>query len=286
MREKYLKQFLNFFWLRPENALLLTLRAESYNSTLKYFGDGKNTLDISCGDGVFSFITCGGEISCRADMFRSVNTDKTFREGNFDSFDHFDESYFVEVTKKPDFFYEYGTDWKINLLNKAKQLNFYKKLICHDNNIPLPFPDGIMTYVYSNSTYWVENFEAHLLDIVRITKTGGHIVLEMKVDSIKKYTYAKYLPFMGDKFHQIIDAGRLSTWKGLRSIDEVITILKGFNNIEIKLVKPIYGDILAIMWDIGLRPLFNPLVKWQIVFLKKNGWKLKESGLRFCILYS
>lgn len=146
MRRYFFKEFLNHFWLRPENALLVSLRAESYYNTLTYFGDGKDTIDVSCGDGVFSFITLGGKLSPEFDMFRSVKFGR--REGDFDHFDYFDEKeYKLKIFKKPDRFYQYGVDWKENLLKKAEKLNFYQQLIQHDNNFPLPFPDNSMRYV-------------------------------------------------------------------------------------------------------------------------------------------
>ena len=69
MRSYYFKEFLKFFWLRPENALLLSLIAEAYQSTLKYFGDGSNTIDVSCGVGVFSFIVLGGTLQIKQICF-------------------------------------------------------------------------------------------------------------------------------------------------------------------------------------------------------------------------
>ncbi len=277
LRKDYFKEFLNWFWLRPENALLLAIRAERYHSTLKYFGKGDKTVDISCGDGVFSFITFGGSLSSKTDMFRSVKTEKTFRKEDYDAFDHFDESdYLVEIEDKPDRSYEYGTDWKENLLKKADKLDFYNKLIQHDNNNSLPFPDEEMKYVYSNSTYWVDNFKFHLKDLVRITEEGGHIILEIKVKSIKNHTSRNYLPSMGEKFHEIIDAGRLSTWKGLRSKEKVIKILKNIEGVEIKRIEPIYGGLPVKIWDIGLRPIFNPLVKMANNLSPEKRVKVKE----------
>ena len=86
MRSFCFKEFLKFFWLRPENALLVSVRIEAYQSTLKYLGDGSNTIDVSCGDGVFSFIVLGGILSNKTDMFRSLDLTSE-RKGNFDSFD-------------------------------------------------------------------------------------------------------------------------------------------------------------------------------------------------------
>ena len=66
---------------------------------------------------------------------------------------------------------------------------------------------------------------------------------------------------MGHNFCDIIDAGRLSTWKGLRTLDEYRKIFEGIEGMRILSEEPIYGDIMAYIWDIGLRPIFNPLAK-------------------------
>lgn len=282
-RQHYLKQFLNFLWLRPENALLLAIRAHCYQSTLDRFGDGKGTIDVSCGDGIFSFVTLGGELSVDSDKFQAVNTKNTFREGNFDTFDFFDDSYHVEVSKKPLKNYEFGTDWKENLLKKAAKLNFYSNLLPHDNNKPLPYATESMNFVYSNSAYWVDQFEKHLNDLSRITKKGGQVVLEMKTTAIKNYTSASYLPFMGKRFHEIVDAGRLSTWKGLRSKEEILSILERIKGLKIKSVRPVYGDVLGMMWDVGLRPLYNPLVKMANQLKGENRNEIKAEWCQ--ILY-
>ncbi|MGM0609149.1 MAG: methyltransferase domain-containing protein [Candidatus Muiribacteriota bacterium] len=260
MRTAFFKKFLNFFWLRPENALLLALRAEQYQSTLSLFGNGKKSIDVSCGDGVFSFITLGGALSELTDMFRSLDLTKK-RGAGFDAFDSFDDEFLIEVEEPPKLKYEYGTDWKKNLLLKAKKLNFYNQLLHHDNNNSLPFPDESMEYVYSNSSYWVQNFEEHLLDLSRITTKKGHIILEIKTSEIMEFCSNKYAPFMGNKFHNIINAGRVETWKGLRSKDEILKIIDSIPNTQVISVYPIYGNIMAKIWDIGLRPIFYPLYR-------------------------
>jgi len=259
-RSYYLKSFLNHFWLRPENALLLSLRAESYWKTIKDIQGVSEKIDISCGDGMFSFLTFGGQISPESDMFKTIKFGK--REGQFDSFDYFDDTYQVKVIKNPEIYYDYGTDWKESLIKKAAMLGFHrKKMLVHDNEQALPFSDETMGYVYSNSSYWVQSFEQHIKDLVRIAKQDGYIVLQIKNDNIKKLSAANYAPLMGEKFHKIIDAGRASTWKGLRSRLELLNFFNSMEDVEIESVEPVYGDVLGLIWDIGLRPLFNPLAK-------------------------
>jgi SAM-dependent methyltransferase len=259
-RKYYLKQFLNWFWLRPENAILLPLRAEKYARTLDKF-DHSDSLDLSCGDGVFSFIVTGGQLSDESDMFRAIDN-SVARRGNFDAFDSYDDDYGVKVIKGSDYVYKAGTDWKQNLLSKARHLSYYGGLILHDNNNKLPFNTDSYGYVYSNSAYWVDRLEFHLGEMARITKPGGHIVLEMKTSNIKNYSAVNYAKKMfGDQFCEIVDGGRLSTWRGLKTLEDYQAIIEKIPNIEIVGIAPVYGDMLAYIWDCGLRPLFNPLSK-------------------------
>ena len=51
-----LRRFVQAYWLRPENALWMTLRS----TTLSAHALERPSLDVSCGDGVFSFLHAGG----------------------------------------------------------------------------------------------------------------------------------------------------------------------------------------------------------------------------------
>ena len=54
----------------PEKALLHTFRSEKYMKTFKYFKSP--SLDVSCGDGVYSFFSHGGELSTECDQYQSL----------------------------------------------------------------------------------------------------------------------------------------------------------------------------------------------------------------------
>ena len=260
-RLELFREFLSFFWLRPENALLVALRAEAYARTLPLMGDGP-AADVSCGDGVFTFITSGGRLTPESDMFRSVRMDAAFRDEKYDAFDHFSpERYGVSVAQPAPIGFALGTDWKDTLLAKAKVLGFYERLLQHDNNRPLPLEDASFAYVYSNSAYWVDNFEAHLRDLVRITRPGGHLVFEMKHSRLLERGVAQWAGFMGERAVEVLDAGRAATWKGLRSIEDLRSILGSLDGTRVVEFSPIYGGLPVRMWDVGLRPLFTPLAR-------------------------
>lgn len=81
---------------------------------------------------------------------------------------------------------------------------------------------------------------------------------------------------MGEKSCKIIDAGRMSTWKGLKSKDEIVELIQTIDRVQIVDLKPLYGDILGVIWDVGLRPLFNPLVKMANTLTIEQRTSIKE----------
>jgi len=179
-RIEYFKEFLNYFWLRPENALMQTLRAEKLNKIY---------------------------------------------------------------------------------LKKSNQLDFFKQLVHHDNNKKMPFTDGEYDFTFTNSAYWVKNFATHINDLIRVTKPGKIIVLEMKLrDELVKYRAENFAnKIMGNTFSKVTDAGRWATWRGLPTRKQLMKIIKANQKCEIEDMQPIYGGMVAKLYDIGFRPLSKPL---------------------------
>lgn len=274
---KLLKAFLEFYWLRPESALMLTLRSLAYQKSLVFF-DKKNSLDVCCGDGAFSFLTFNGRFDPITDMYRSIKISrKTVR--SIDSFDKFDKSYFVKIKKNPSKKFSHGCDWKENLLSKSRKLNFYKNLFIHNINQDFLINDmQKFNFVYSNSTYWSNNFDKHLQSLSDIANTNGHIVLQIKNNSIfSNYVLEeKYKKTFGEKFTRIIDAGRKETWRSLRSHNEIYNSIKSNKNLKILDVYPIYGDVLPHIWNFGLRPIFEPLYLMSNFTNPKNRLRAKQ----------
>ena len=253
------KQFLNFYWLRPESALMLTLRSIAYRNGLKYFH--KNSIDVACGDGVFSFLTFGGKLKDDTDMYQSLNLQKNILRKQ-DTYDNFKNNYKISIQSTPQkkFKYDSGCDYKENLLNKAHKLNFYKNTFLHNINHNFKIKKKF-NFVYSNSTYWSKNFEKHLIDLTKITENKGYLVLQIKNSSIfENYVQEKkYTKIFGRKFTQIIDAGRKKTWSGLKDYNQIYKVIKSIKNIKVIDIQPVYGNIMPHIWNFGLRPVFDPL---------------------------
>ena len=74
LKIKLFKEFLNYFWLRPENAIIFTLKSCAIHKLRKK--KIRSSLDIACGDGVFSFITNFGTFKISEDMYLETNLNK------------------------------------------------------------------------------------------------------------------------------------------------------------------------------------------------------------------
>tara|TARA_A100001234_G_scaffold215186_1_gene219664 strand:+ start:318 stop:1277 length:960 start_codon:yes stop_codon:yes gene_type:complete len=278
------KEFLNYFWLRPESAIVQSFRAIELRKTVYQRISKKNKfLDVSCGDGVFTFIALGGKLGTSFDSYKSIKNKQ--RSAKFDAYDHIDKNFKIKILKKPSYKIDTGTDWKLNLLKKSKHLKLFKKLVLHNNEKRFPLNDNHFDFVYSNSAYWVKNIKQHLIDMKRVAKKNGYLYLHVKFKDtylatlIKNQTKISF----GPKFEKIIDGGRYETWKGLKTKKEFDKILDGISGLKVISYKPLYGDIIMLIWDIGFRPLFKPLFEMSKSLNKTKYIKVKTEWIK--ILY-
>ena len=256
-RNKLFKNYLSYFWLRPEKALLHTLKAEAFRKSLNYFKGKK--ADVSCGDGIFSFFALGGELNIDTDQYQSLKISK-YKSVNVDVYDHYTSNYHINIKKKSKLFYDFGTDYKKHLLSKAKHSKIYKKLILHDNEKYFGKNFNSLDFIYSNSAYWVKNFNGHIKNLIQILNPNGTLVLSLKTSQLAKTNIMLDLkPVFGKKFVNILDRERRKTWIGLKSLKYYREFFKKQKNVYVKKIIPIYDNDILKIWDIGLRPIFEPL---------------------------
>jgi SAM-dependent methyltransferase len=252
-----LRRYLNLFWLRPENALWTVLRSLAWSRVPM----PAPSLDLSCGDGTFSFIHAGGAFDASFDVFQTVaKLDRVTRE-QADMFDKAaDETYRPTIERRPAWRIDAGTDLKASSLSRAGRLDFYGRLVEHDNERPLPFADGEFASVYCNSAKWVRNIDGFLREIARVTRPGGAVVLHCKLDAIARYTLSPFRDKLGENVLRILDRGRLGTWPSLASDAEW---RRRFAAAGLKLVEatPVATRTHAHFWDVGLRPIAPMLVR-------------------------
>ena len=86
--EKKLRDYLQLYWLRPENALLTTFKSKA----IEDYSFSSPALDISCGDGLFMFLHLGGKFEFNFDYFKNTSAKEFSHEQFIDIYDSFDGS--------------------------------------------------------------------------------------------------------------------------------------------------------------------------------------------------
>ncbi|MEZ6085635.1 MAG: methyltransferase domain-containing protein [Phycisphaerae bacterium] len=251
-----LQRFLNCYWLRPENAFWMSLRSQALEShPIK-----GPSIDLSCGDGVFSFLHAGGDFSSEYDVFMEVGNLDEVRDAFADMFDHTNVGYEPMVTLRPDRKFEVGTDLKPNMLLKACRLDFYECLVEHDHNHVMPFENEAFQTVHCNSAYWVQNIDQFMSELRRITRKDGRILLSVKLDSMRDYTLNAHRDKFGQRWLDIIGRGRIESWPSLTN-DETWKQRFKAANLDIVSRTPFITATHAHIWDVGLRPIAPLLVR-------------------------
>lgn len=279
--DELLRRYLNVFWLRPENAFWTVLRSLAWQPVAMT----PPSIDLSCGDGVFSFVHAGGAFGPSFDVFQSVGNLAEVTRENADMFDHApDLTYRPEVTWRPAWAIDVGTDLKATALAKAAALGFYERLVQHDNNQPLPFADDEFQSIYCNSAKWVQNIEPFLREIARITRPGGTVVLHVKLDAIASYTLTPFRAQLGDDVLALLDRGRLATWPSLASRSEWERRFRSAR-LEIVDATPLATRTHAHLWDVGLRPIAPLLVRMANELTPETRLSIKSDWIAlFCEL--
>ena len=256
--DSWLRKFLNVYWLRPENALWRTLSAKS----MEGLEITQPSLDLSCGDGILSFLLAGGDFAYDFDIFQGTSNIDGFYD-DVDIYNAAPEEYAPTVTKRPSYNITVGTDWKENLLDKAAKLDFYDELVEHDNNDPLPFDDGRFQTVYTNSAYWVENIDLHLREIRRVMADGGKGIIQLKTTHVNEFLEllrTQYAEYIGDNLVDIIDRGRSENKKHLHDDDGWVRRIEDAGLRVVDQYMPV-TFVHMRLWDIGLRPISPHMIQ-------------------------
>lgn len=269
-----LREFLNAFWLRPEVALLKT---HEYLA-LQRFPFTEPSLDVGCGDGIFSFIAAGGRFGADFDMYQNVAFTERFFQG-VDVFDHFDREQFrIDIRKYPDRKITYGLDHKATLLEKAKGLNLYEETIVADANSAIPLPDQSIATVFCNIIYILENLDQLLGEMRRVLRDGGRVILQLPEKRAEEVMIHHLFAKHGWEWARLIDRNKYATTfpayhKHERAYWDEKIQRAGFAVVEQVDLRP---DLVHTIWDIGLRPLFPALMEMYRRLDQENRREVKR----------
>jgi len=252
-------ELLNAYWLRPETALWRELDIRAMHG----FEFKSPSLDIGCGDGLFSFIRAGGRMSADFDAFKYLaNLDKFYE--NADVFDAFMGEGPNKVITTPSYKIDMGFDHKENLLKKSQMLGLYIRTKQGDANARLPFEDNSFNSIFSNVVYWLEDIPSVMAEIARILQPGGRVCLMLPNKTLPEYSFYNQLYVKTGnpkwEFLQKIDRGRFAdNIRHARPAAEWEEIFKRVG-LKIHSHKRHLSKVTIQIWDIGFRPLF-PLLK-------------------------
>lgn len=251
-----LRRFLSAYWLRPENALWMTLRS----AALAEAPWTPPVLDAACGDGVFTFLHLGGAFDDAFDVYYGADAERTRVGATGDIYDHCALRYQPAICVRPQQSVDVGCDHKNALLAKARRLDLYQSLERLDLNAPLPFSDRRFETIYCNAAYWVRNVEGLLSEFRRVLRPGGQLILQVKLDAMRRHTAASFGADLGPAVRALLDGDRLTCWPTLADRD---TWERRFARcaLDIRDARPFVTAAHAALWNIGLRPLAPLLMR-------------------------
>jgi SAM-dependent methyltransferase len=257
-----LQRLLNAFWLRPETALWRALDFRAMDG----FEFREPSLDIGCGDGVFSFLRAGGEFDSRVDVFQAVaNLDKYFRKA--DIYDTVNGFVRPRINRAPTYRISTGIDHKANLLQKANALCLYDELKVVDANQGLPFASASYASIFSNVIYWLDDPSKAIQEIGRVLKPAGRCCLMLPNTTLRDFSfYLRLCVRPRDKrfeFLERLDRGRMTDNIRHARIDADWRAIFEKHDLNVVRHHRHLSRVVVEMWDVGLRPIF-PLLKQMV----------------------
>ena len=251
----YLKEHLNVWWLRPEQSVW-DARASEIAEPFKPQG---LSLDLGCGNGLYSFISAGGSIGEGYDWFVHARSHGFAK--NKDSYDvplRLDPS--RHILRAPRYHFDFALDHKPNLLAQAGRLGLHKTLKQGDGNAPLPFADGELKAVYSNILYWLNAPRTRFKDIGRVLSRGGRAILCLQDPSFKKICESYQWRAKRSDLLRMLNRGRAECSYWTTTLSGIAAYAKPAD-LRIVHHERYLSPRTLRFWDVGLRPLFPPLLE-------------------------
>lgn len=250
-----LRNHLSVQWLRPESALWDAIAS----AILSRHEITSPSLDLGCGNGIFSFISAGGNFSIEYDWYRNVDVEDFWE--NKDIYNVCNQNDISDfITDKPRYRFDVGLDHKSNLLDQAKLLGLYGSTVVHDANQPLPFEEETFQTIFSNILYWLNDPETSLREIHRVLKKGGRAVLCITntpfFENCPSYKWAEE----NDTLLKMLNRGRSESHKWTISDEDFRGIAEstGFTVVD---HTTYLSPLTLLFWDVGLRPISPYLIR-------------------------
>jgi len=240
---------MKYAWLRPFGAIWDTV----VGTALEKVNFASPSLDIGCGDGMFSSFVCGTRYRNSFNISDSLSFDKK------DIFDAFNPGVIESsVIKRPTVQFDFGLDIKESLVHKAMETGAYKNCLVGDGVKLDAVPPNSIRSIWSNVVKNFEDIELSLSNVHRVLKDDGFIVAQLPTPAFLDNLY--YYP----KYRQETNLEKKGLmWKLTRgepdyhprycTSDEWVNMFEnaGFTNVEV--AGFVVNKHILKLWDIGLR---------------------------------
>ena len=215
-----MREVLEAYFLRPDAALVRSAEIHALK-TLGFAFTGCS-MDLGGGDGIFSFLYCGGKLHPDYDLHREASLDPS-KAGNI--YDFTQELGDIRVVERAALNCPFtNLDISQALLARSRRLNMYKNYIKHDISKANSFDDHKYDCIFSTILMYFDNPRLALENIKRKLRKGGVMTCCVPLPRYANNTFpCKYsnLPEI-QRFVELIDAGRTARRKRIWAIDEWI----------------------------------------------------------------
>ena len=170
-------RYLNIYFLKPFDAVNDTLTSYLIFEKNKI---KNNFLEIGAGDGMFSFIMCGGNFPLKFDRYLDINLKKN------DIFDSHDKDIKLNYKFKKMIRPLASVDAKINHIKKLNQIGFSKKNY-HANYEKLPFKKKSVNLIFFYTAHGMKSLDKSVSSAHQILKKKGKLIMLVFDEYVKDH---------------------------------------------------------------------------------------------------
>ena len=253
-----MREVLEAYFLRPDAALVRT--AEIYALKTLGFAFTGCSMDLGGGDGIFSFLYCGGKLHPDYDLHREASLALNETGKIYDIIQELGD---IRVVEKPAINCPFtNLDISQTLLARSRRLNMYKEYIRHDISNVDSFDDRKYDCIFSTILMYFDNPRLVLENVRRRLSKGGVMSCCVPLPRYQNNTFPnKYsnLPEI-QRFVELIDAGRTARRKRFWDIDEWIDHFKSVG-FSVDGYQTYLSDEAVQMLELSTRLASPPLIK-------------------------
>ena len=176
-------RYLNIYFLKPFDAINDTLTSCLIfnNHSLK-----NNYTEVGSGDGMYSYIMCGGKFPLKFDRYLDVNLSQN------DIFDTHEKNYKFKLDVKKKIRPLISIDAKKNHVKKIEEIGFSKKVLLSKYE-KLILKRNSTKIIFYYTAHGMKNFDRSIKSAIDVLKKDGRIIFLVFDDYVKKHFICYFL---------------------------------------------------------------------------------------------